>query len=76
MIAKIIIITLLLVIISILFSGLIFLIRDKGKTNRPVQALSWRIGLSLSLFLFLLLAFKLHWIAPHDLVPAVETNKP
>lgn len=75
MLAKIIIIIALLLIVSILFSSLLSLVRDKGKTNRTVKALSWRIGLSLSLFIFLFCAFKLHWIAPHDLVTTVEENK-
>jgi uncharacterized membrane protein len=70
MLAKIIIITTLLIIFATLLSSLVFLVKDKGKTRRSVKALSLRIGLSLSLFLFLFLAFKLHWIAPHDLGPA------
>ena len=70
MLAKIIIISTLLIILGALLSSLIFLVKDKGKTSRSVKALTWRIGLSLSLFLFLFFAFKLHWIAPHDLVPA------
>ncbi|WP_232220410.1 DUF2909 domain-containing protein [Legionella tunisiensis] len=42
-----------------------FLVRDEGKTKRTVKALTWRIALSLLLFLFLLLAFKMGWIQPH-----------
>ena len=69
MLAKTIIIVVMLMILGVLFSSLMFLVRDKdkGKTDRTVKALTWRIGLSLSLFIFLFLAFKLHWIAPHDL---------
>lgn len=67
MLAKIIVIVVMLVILGSLFSGLVFLVRDKGKTERPVKALTWRIVLSLSLFVFLFLAFKFHWITPHDL---------
>ena len=74
MLIKIIVVIALITILVALFSSLIFLIRDKGKTNRPVKALTWRIGLSLSLFLFLFLAFKLHWIAPHDLTPATQVE--
>ena len=65
MFTKILIIIVMLIILGSLASGLIFLVRDKGKTDRTVKALTWRIGLSISLFLFLLLAFKFHWITPH-----------
>jgi Protein of unknown function (DUF2909) len=34
---------------------------------RVVQALSWRIGLSVALFLSVLLSYHLGWIAPHVL---------
>ncbi len=65
MFARTIIFIVMLVILISLASGLIFLIRDEGKTKRTVKALSWRIGLSVALFLFLLLAFSLEWIHPH-----------
>lgn len=65
MFARSIIFIVMLVILISLASGLVFLIRDEGKTKRTVKALSWRIGLSLALFLFLFLAFSLEWIHPH-----------
>ena len=45
-------------------SALIFLMRDKGKSNRTVQALTLRVGFSVALFLFILLSYKLGWIQP------------
>ena len=75
MLAKIIVIVALLIILGALISSLVFLVRDKGKTDRTVKALTWRIGLSLGLFIFLFIAFKLHWISPHDLTPAVQVNQ-
>ena len=56
--------TMLVILIS-LASGLVFLVRDEGKSKRTVKALSWRIGISLALFVFLFLAFSLDWIRPH-----------
>lgn len=56
--------TMLVILIS-LASGLVFLVRDDGKSKRAVKALSWRIGISLALFIFLFLAFSLDWIRPH-----------
>ncbi|RZL08620.1 MAG: twin transmembrane helix small protein [Rubrivivax sp.] len=39
----------------------------KPKTNRMVKALAWRVGLSVSLFLFILLSYKMGWIQPTGL---------
>ncbi len=67
MLAKIIVIASMLIILGALGSSLFFLITDKGKNNRTVKALTWRIGLSLALFLFLFIAFSLGWIKPHSI---------
>ena len=53
MVMKILIIVFILAIIYSLGSALIFLVKDHGEGNRTVNRLSWRIGLSLVLFLFL-----------------------
>jgi hypothetical protein len=53
-----------LLIIGSLGSALFFLMRDKGKSNRTVHALAMRVGLSITLFLLLLGAYKLGWIQP------------
>lgn len=65
MLIKLLVITIMLIILVSLGSSLIFLIRDNGKTNRTIKALTWRIGLSLTLFIFLFLAFSFGWIQPH-----------
>jgi len=56
-----------LLIIASLASALYFLMRDKGKSNRTVQALAVRVGLSITLFLLILLAHQLGWIQPSGL---------
>lgn len=53
-----------LLILGSLGSALFFLMRDKGKSNRTVQALTMRVGASITLFLLLLLAHYLGWIEP------------
>ncbi|MGO0790169.1 twin transmembrane helix small protein [Herbaspirillum seropedicae] len=53
-----------ILILASLTSALIFLMRDKGKSNRTVQALTLRVGFSVALFLFILLSYKLGWIQP------------
>ena len=54
-------------IIASLGSALFFLMRDKGRSNRTVQALAMRVGLSITLFLIVLGAYKLGWIHPTGL---------
>ena len=53
-----------LLIIGSLASALVFLMRDKGKSNRTVHALALRVGCSILLFIFLLVAHQLGWIQP------------
>lgn len=64
MLTKILIIVFLLAIIYTLGSSFYFLIRDQGQGDRVVRRLSWRIGLSLLLFIGLWVAFQLGWIEP------------
>ena len=64
MVMKILIIVFILAIIYSLGSALIFLVKDHGEGDRTVNRLSWRIGLSLVLFLFLWMAYQLGWIEP------------
>jgi hypothetical protein len=51
---KIVVILLLLAVIASLFSGLFFVYKDKGESNRAVISLTIRIVLSLVVFLILL----------------------
>jgi uncharacterized protein with GYD domain len=54
-------------ILGALGSALFFVMRDKGRTNRAVNALAMRVGLSITLFLILLGAYEMGWIAPTGL---------
>ena len=45
-------------------SALFYLMRDKGQGKRTVNALTWRIGLSILLFLFILFAHWMGWVQP------------
>ena len=56
-----------ILILASLGSALFFLMRDKGKSNRTVQALAMRVGLSITLFLLVLGAYKMGWIQPKGL---------
>jgi len=66
---KIIVLIILLVILGSLGQALFFLVRDKGQGDRTVRALTWRIGLSLLLFLGLMVSYWLGLIPmqpPHS----------
>ena len=52
-------------ILASLFSGLFFLVRDKGRSKRTVKALTVRVALSLGLFLLLLAGYYFGLIRPH-----------
>ena len=51
-----------ILIIGSLASALVFLMKDKGKSNRTVTALAWRVGLSIALFLCILFSYWMGWI--------------
>lgn len=51
-------------ILASLGSALVFLMRDKGKSNRTVTALAFRVGLSIVLFVLILIAHYFGWIQP------------
>lgn len=53
-----------LLIIASLGSALVFLMKDKGKSNRTVMALALRVGFSIALFILILVAYSQGWIQP------------
>jgi hypothetical protein len=57
MLLKIVIIIMLLLIVGSLFSALFYLMQGKSHDLRTVKALTWRISLSLVLFILLSLGF-------------------
>ena len=62
---KVIVLLLLAAVVIALFSGLFFMVRDKDHPNSPrlLNALKVRVALSIVLVLFLVLSYKLGWIA-------------
>jgi hypothetical protein len=68
MLVKAIIFLFLIIILYALGSALFFLGRDKKDDEmRFVKALAWRIGLSLLLFILLIVGYALGYITPHAL---------
>jgi hypothetical protein len=37
---------------------------EKGRSDAMMRALAWRVGLSIALFAFILLSYRLGWIQP------------
>jgi len=79
MVMKIIIILFLLTILYSLASSFVFLVKDHGQGDRMVKRLTWRIGLSLVLFVLLWGAYQLGWIetsgkGPVHIPQAAESN--
>ncbi|HXZ50130.1 MAG TPA: twin transmembrane helix small protein [Usitatibacter sp.] len=60
---RILIIVLLLAVLASLFSGLYFVYRDKGTTNRAVISLTIRIALSLVVFGLLIASYYFGWLS-------------
>ncbi|KPK57900.1 MAG: twin transmembrane helix small protein [Gammaproteobacteria bacterium] len=61
---RIAVIVLLIGIVGSLASALVYLFKDDNDSRRTVRALTVRIGLSVSLFVLLLLAYALGFIQP------------
>ena len=55
----------LILILWNLGAGLYYMLVDKGQTKRTVNSLTKRIGLSVALILFVVVAIKMGWITPH-----------
>jgi hypothetical protein len=64
---RIVILLLLLVVLVSLFSGLYFVYKDKGTTNRAVIALTIRIAVSVLVFAILMGAYFFGWIGERGL---------
>ncbi len=61
---RVFIVAVLVLIVGSLGSALLFLMKDKGTTDRTVKALTIRVGLSVALFLFLIAGLHFGFIKP------------
>ncbi|TNF92802.1 MAG: twin transmembrane helix small protein [Gammaproteobacteria bacterium] len=62
---KIIVILILIAILGSLGTGLFYMMKDSGDSDRMVKALTWRIALSLILFVFLIGGYYVGWFQPN-----------
>lgn len=65
MLGKLLIFVFLIAIVWNLGAGLYYMMTDKGQTDRTVNALTWRIGLSVALILLVILGIWTGVIEPH-----------
>ena len=68
MIAKFIVVAILLGIISSLGMALIYLVKDRGGSTRVARALTVRIGVSIGLFVLLMVLGATGVISPHGVM--------
>ena len=64
MFVKAIIVIVLFTILYTLASSFYLMVKDKGKGDRALKRLMWRIGLSIFLLVLLYVMFLLGWIEP------------
>ncbi|WP_025770142.1 twin transmembrane helix small protein [Thioalkalivibrio sp. HK1] len=69
MTTKIIVAAIFIAILASLGSGLFFLIRDKGRSDRTVKALTMRVCISIGLLGLLIVLWWLGIIQPHGVRP-------
>lgn len=61
------IVAFLILILWNLGAGLYYMLTDKSESNRMVNALTWRIGLSIVLIAIVALCIYMGWITPHSM---------
>ena len=66
---KLIVILMLVAIIVSLGSALYQLARGSGDSGKMLRALTWRISLSVALFILLMVAYSLGLLHPHAITP-------
>ncbi len=54
-------------------SALLFLMKDQGDSRRTLKALTLRVGLSVGLFVFIMVLIAAGVIEPHGLIPGPGT---
>ena len=69
MLAKVLVVVIFLGILASMASALVFMVKDKGQSDRTVKALTVRISVSIALFALLFVLWGLGLITPHGVQP-------
>lgn len=67
MFTKLLVIAVFLTILGSLASGLYYMVKDRGQSDRTVKALTLRVGLSVCLFVLLFILYAVGLIQPHSI---------
>lgn len=71
MLLKIIIGILLFVVVYCLGSGMYYMVTDEAEhPEKMAKALTWRVALSLGIFILIMISYYMGWIVPHDVLMA------
>ena len=69
MLAKLVVMAIFIGVLASLASALLYLVKDRGQSDRTVKALTMRVGISIGLLCLLLLLWALGLIQPHGIRP-------
>ena len=69
MLAKLIVVAIFIGVLASLASALLYLVKDRGQSDRAVKALTMRVGISIGLLCLLVLLWALGLIQPHGIRP-------
>ena len=69
MLTKLVVVAIFIGVLASLASALLFLVKDRGRSDRTVKALTMRIAISIGLLCLLVLLWALGLIQPHGIQP-------
>ncbi len=75
MITKLIIAAVFFAILYFLGSALFYMVKNKGNSEQMLRALTFRIGMSVLLFVFLMIAVATGLIKPHGIGPDFQQKQ-
>ena len=67
--AKLVVVAIFIGVLASLASALLYLVKDRGQSERAVKALTMRVGISIGLLCLLVLLWALGLIQPHGIRP-------
>ena len=69
MFAKLVVVAIFIGVLASLASALLYLVKDRGQSERAVRALTMRVGVSIGLLVLLVVLWALGFIQPHGIRP-------
>lgn len=69
MLAKLVVVAIFIGVLASLASALLYLVKDRGQSERTVRALTMRVGVSIGLLVLLVVLWALGFIQPHGIRP-------